>query len=658
MPVISSNTAASTALLYVNQNTLKENSDLAQLSSGSRVQKASDDAASLAIGTQLSADVAALSQAATNAATGASVLQTADGALAQTSAILSRLQVLSTESQSGSVDDTSRVAINTEYQQLLAELDSIQQQTKFNGSNLIDGTYSKSYLLGTGSADTITVALSQNASSIGLGLATASTTVFNAATTSSAGTATVSGTPTATGNHTLQVTQQGAHSVLTGTATTALAPSTAIAGAPAALTVTINAVAYTTADTFGTAGTAANNTVQGAIDELRTALGTHGTVSIDAAGHVSVTAASYGQIITYTASVGTTAVFGAGLTASAGATYGYSLDGGSVVNINTNTIANIIPGVTATLGSLGTTTIGVTSTPSSYSGTSSSTSTATISGAPTATGSHVLAITRLATAGSVTGGGPVGYVAGTGVYTPTAGQINITVGSNTYTATINGGAGATIFDAVNNINAAIGSAGTATFNYNAGAGTGAITITAANVGQAVTVANVSVGTNVTHALGLDVVTTNNPATAQYTIDGGAIQNSSTNTLSGSAAVISGLTTTVVAVGSTTITATNNSTSVDTAINATTALTAIQAAVTAVNTERAAVGAYESRFTFRSNVINTSQQNLDAARATLEDADVAAVENNYTSVNTLTQAGIAALQKANQIPAELLRLLQQ
>ena len=155
MPVISSNSAADTSLLYVNQNTLKENSDLAQLSSGSRVQKASDDAASLAIGTQLSADVAALSQAATNAATGASVLQTADGALAQTSAILSRLQVLSTESQSGSVDDTSRVAINTEYQQLLAELDSIQQQTKFNGSNLIDGTYSKSYLLGTGSADTI-----------------------------------------------------------------------------------------------------------------------------------------------------------------------------------------------------------------------------------------------------------------------------------------------------------------------------------------------------------------------------------------------------------------------------------------------------------------------------------------------------------------------
>lgn len=161
MPVISTNTAANTALRYVNLNTNKQNNLLAQLSSGSRVQRASDDAASLAIGTKLTADSTTLSQAAINASNGQAVLNTVDGGLSQIAEILQRLKALTTQSQSGSVDDASRTNMDLEFQALISEIDSVAAGTRFNGQNLLDGTsdYAAgvSYLLGTTAADALTV---------------------------------------------------------------------------------------------------------------------------------------------------------------------------------------------------------------------------------------------------------------------------------------------------------------------------------------------------------------------------------------------------------------------------------------------------------------------------------------------------------------------
>ena len=79
MPVISTNTAADTAVRYLNLNAANESSALAKLSSGSRIVQASDDAAGLAISTRISSDVTTLQQAATNASQATSILQTADG---------------------------------------------------------------------------------------------------------------------------------------------------------------------------------------------------------------------------------------------------------------------------------------------------------------------------------------------------------------------------------------------------------------------------------------------------------------------------------------------------------------------------------------------------------------------------------------------------
>lgn len=173
MPVISTNTAANTALRYVNLNTNKQNNLLAQLSSGSRVQKASDDAASLAIGTKLTADSTTLSQAAINASNGQAVLNTVDGGLSQIAEILQRLKALTTQSQSGSVDDPSRQNMDLEFQALISEIDSVASGTRFNGQNLLDGTSAYatgvSYLLGTNATDTLTITV-DSATSTALGV--------------------------------------------------------------------------------------------------------------------------------------------------------------------------------------------------------------------------------------------------------------------------------------------------------------------------------------------------------------------------------------------------------------------------------------------------------------------------------------------------------
>lgn len=160
MPVVGTNTAANAALLYLNKNSAAQEASLSHLSSGSKIVKASDDAAGLAVATRLNSDISVLSQAAVNAQQGQSVLNVADGALANIADILQRMKSLAAQSMSGSVDAESRAYIDAEYQQLITEVDQIVDTTRFNGIQLIDSTYDESYLVGTdGATDTIQVTL-------------------------------------------------------------------------------------------------------------------------------------------------------------------------------------------------------------------------------------------------------------------------------------------------------------------------------------------------------------------------------------------------------------------------------------------------------------------------------------------------------------------
>jgi flagellin len=181
MPVVTTNIAANSALRFLNFNSAEASSSVSKLASGSRIVRASDDAAGLAISSRLSADVTVLKQAGINAAQGASVLQVADGGLARIGDVLQRLKALAAQSLSGVPTDTERGFINAEYTELLNEIDGIASTTAFNGSGLLDGsTTTQTYFVGTQAADTIAVdfsALSASANYTSTGLAINASTV-------------------------------------------------------------------------------------------------------------------------------------------------------------------------------------------------------------------------------------------------------------------------------------------------------------------------------------------------------------------------------------------------------------------------------------------------------------------------------------------------
>lgn len=139
-------------------------SNFAKLSSGQRINSASDDAAGLAISERMKSQISSMGQAERNANDGISLLQTADSALNQNAGVLSRMRDLAMNSANGTLGDTDRSALQTEFGQLTAELDRISNVTEFNGSKLLDGT-NKSFKfqvgIGASASDTITANMSK-----------------------------------------------------------------------------------------------------------------------------------------------------------------------------------------------------------------------------------------------------------------------------------------------------------------------------------------------------------------------------------------------------------------------------------------------------------------------------------------------------------------
>lgn len=122
-------------------------SSVARLSSGNRIVKASDDVASLATGTSLLSTVSALKAAQSNASQGSSLLQVADGALAQIQNILQQQKSIALQAGSGSLTDTDRGFLNQQFQALAQQINSLSDSTTFNGVALINGSLSNSALV-------------------------------------------------------------------------------------------------------------------------------------------------------------------------------------------------------------------------------------------------------------------------------------------------------------------------------------------------------------------------------------------------------------------------------------------------------------------------------------------------------------------------------
>ncbi len=137
---INTNTQAIAAQRHLGINNQRTAASLEKLSSGSRINKAGDDAAGLAISEKLKANIRSMKQATRNANDGIALVQVAEGAMNEVSNILIRLRELSIQSASDTISDTERTFINKEVTALKEEIDRIAAGTEYNGSKLLDGT--------------------------------------------------------------------------------------------------------------------------------------------------------------------------------------------------------------------------------------------------------------------------------------------------------------------------------------------------------------------------------------------------------------------------------------------------------------------------------------------------------------------------------------
>lgn len=132
-----------------------------RLASGFRVNSAKDDAAGLQISNRLTTQILGLNQAVRNANDGISLSQVAEGALTETTSALQRIRVLAVQAQNGINGSSDRLALQEEVSALKQEISRIAATTQFGGVNILGGSYSSAFLVGSNAGQTISVNISR-----------------------------------------------------------------------------------------------------------------------------------------------------------------------------------------------------------------------------------------------------------------------------------------------------------------------------------------------------------------------------------------------------------------------------------------------------------------------------------------------------------------
>jgi flagellin len=328
---ILNNIASKTAENALSSTQASLQKTLTQLSTGLKINSGSDDAAGLSIAEGMTASIAALTQSQQNASNGIGMLQTADGALSETTTLLNRAVTLATEASTSGITTTQATALNTEYQSILSEVNQIGSSTNYNGSNVFgtsgtsevktgnissvtndsvltsgavvtitDSTSTKSLVITGVAAGSASAATSPNATAYTANVTTAAQ--FNAAITAAFGTS-INGS-TSTGNEV--ITGGGTDTftvVISGTADTGVI-GTAAASTTAAALATSNSNTVYVGD--GTSTAAANTTIATSISALSSsALSLSGTDLSNSADASTALTAITAAITTASAQRGT-----------------------------------------------------------------------------------------------------------------------------------------------------------------------------------------------------------------------------------------------------------------------------------------------------------------------------------------------------------------
>ena len=162
MTVINTNVAASITANALTKNERAMHQAMERLSTGQRINSAGDDAAGLAISSRMTSQINGLNMAVRNANDAISMVQTADGALAEVEAMLQRMRELAVQAASGTMSSTDQAALNTEFNALTAGIDAVADNTQWNGTNILDASSNSgafTFHVGANASQTVAVTI-------------------------------------------------------------------------------------------------------------------------------------------------------------------------------------------------------------------------------------------------------------------------------------------------------------------------------------------------------------------------------------------------------------------------------------------------------------------------------------------------------------------
>jgi len=164
MSVINTNVKSLIAQDSLRANNNKLSTAMERLSTGSKINSAKDDAAGLAIGTRMTAQVRGLNMAIKNANDGINLAQTAEGAMTEVTDMLQRMRELAVQAGNSTNTDSDRAAMNDEVTQLKAEIDRVAGTTQFNNMNILDGSFNGKLQIGNNANQKMDLAIGSVAS--------------------------------------------------------------------------------------------------------------------------------------------------------------------------------------------------------------------------------------------------------------------------------------------------------------------------------------------------------------------------------------------------------------------------------------------------------------------------------------------------------------
>ena len=367
--VINTNIASLTAQRNLSESQSVSSTAMERLSSGLRINSAKDDAAGLAIANRFSAQSQGMAIATRNASDGISLAQTAEGALQEVTDNLLRMRELAVQSANNTLSAADRTALDTEFNQLVAEIDRVATSTTYNGLTLLDGSRTAAtFQVGAAANQTVEMAAIASSRTASLGQFTGvSATAVSAGSSATANqtltitggdgnvSATIAGVENSARALAAALNSSGLGFVATANSNDLAGQTTAVTGSAAdADTITINGTAIAVTNT----GAAAGNR-SAAVAAINAQSATTGVVATDTGSQVDLSAANGDNITLAFAAVAagsaTVADYGISATTFQAGTIDYTFENaGETTNISITSSGNGITQTTVAVGLTGT----------------------------------------------------------------------------------------------------------------------------------------------------------------------------------------------------------------------------------------------------------------------------------------------------------------